>query len=157
MEKLTLFLFSRNPKTKRKEDETMFNVLYKDDNGRQWVQECLTASSFEYFTAALKASNIDFDIKEVDDKKFQLCECAFTHDDVELIEKGKKDPYTFADPNNIAKPGDIVLVQLKDGKQKNVYVMNVRNASISEIRAFCAKIGYKKLGKVLKLIFRPRK
>ena len=135
----------------------MFNVLYKDGEGRPFVMECLTDQSFEHFTTALKNANIPFDVKEVDDRKVQLVACAFSLDDVELIEQSKKEPYTFADPENIAKPGDVVKVQCTDGRQKNVYVVSVSLATVPEIREFCAKIGYKKLGKVIKLVFRPKR
>ena len=48
-------------------------------------------------------------------------------------------------------------VQCTDGRQKNVYVVSVSLATVPEIREFCTKIGYKKLGKVIKLVFRPKR
>ena len=123
-----------------------FQVLYKME-GHNFVQTFHDRFGKNDFVSILRNMGIQATVIERDDRKFQVCKVAFDLNDVR--------EYTFADPDKLAKPGDIVEVQCADGRIKNALVKSTSFMTIDEIKAFCNSIGYKKLGRVQKFVWRP--
>lgn len=124
-----------------------FNVLYKDGEGRNFVMERLNVEQKDNFVRALDNSGISYNVVERPIRNIHIVSVIFKLDDTTV--------YTFEDPDNIARIGDIVEVECTDGRRKNVLVKAAGMRSTEEVSAFCTKIGYPKLGKVTKLVWRP--
>lgn len=126
----------------------MFQILYASD-GYKFATQYLTEDQKENYVRALTNAGITFDILEREDKKINVVSVIFKLDDTTT--------YTFEDPDGLARVGDIVEVECTDGRRKNVLVKVAGLRTRDEINAFCAKIGYPKLGKVVKRVWRPNK
>lgn len=124
----------------------MYQILYCSE-GHNFATEYLTETQKENFTRVLDNAGIQFDVIEREDKKINVVSVIFKLDDTTT--------YTFEDLNNIAQAGDIVEVECTDGRRKLVLVKAAGKRTREQIDAFCAKIGYKALGKVMKLVWRP--
>ena len=127
----------------------MFNVLYRDQEGRNFVLECLNVEQKDNFIRALDNAGISYSVIEREDRKIQVISVIFNLDDTKT--------YTFEDPKKLAKIGDIVEVECTDGRHKNALVKAAGMRTKDEINAFCAKIGYKSLGTTTKLVWSSRK
>lgn len=124
----------------------MFQILYRSE-GYEFATECLTEDQKDNYVRILTNAGITFDIFEREDKKINVVSVVFKLDDTMM--------YTFEDPDNIAQVGDIVEVECTDGRHKLVLVKAAGKRTREQIDAFCAKIGYKTLGKVVRLAWRP--
>lgn len=124
----------------------MFDILYKDGEGRDFVLEQLNVAQKDNFTSALKNAGISFEVIDREEKKTHVISVIFNLNDSFM--------YTFSDKNNIAKVGDIVEVKCVDGRKKNALVKATGFRTKEQIREFCAKIGYITLGETTKLVWR---
>lgn len=124
----------------------MFDVLYKNDSGCNFVLEQLNATQKDNFVTTLNNAGIKYKIIEREEKKIHLISVVFNLNDSTM--------YTFYDKNNIAVVGDIVEVQCTNGHKKNALVKAAGFRTREQINTFCAKIGYKTLGVTTKLVWR---
>lgn len=127
----------------------MFQVMFKDENGRNIMSPAMEDSAKTAYLQVLKNSGIEYYVLDCEAQKHQVVSVIFKLDDTNM--------YTFDDPNNIAKVGDIVEVECTDGRRKNVLVKAVGMRTDAQIAEYCKKIGYKALGKVIRLVWRPGK
>lgn len=127
----------------------MFDVLYKDNTGRSFVLEQLNAAQKDNFVNTLKNAGITYEVIQREEKKTHVVSVVFDLNNTTL--------YTFADKKNVANIGDIVEVECTDGRRKNALVKAAGFRTREEIATFCAKIGYKKLGDTIKVVWSTRK
>lgn len=128
----------------------MFQVLYKDNNGRQFTYNCKSDEDKEDFVKILSAADIEWYVRELNSTaEYQVAYVAFSIDDAELILAGKKDPYTFADPEKFATGAKVVKVELEDGRKKNVIPVWTNMKTVPEMFQIAHKLGRKKLCKVI--------
>lgn len=125
----------------------MIRVLYNDEHGRSWAQDCVTEEVKNNFINVLENTGIKYTTVEVADKTYQIVQCAFKLEDVVA-----KRFYTFADPDELAKKAYIVTVKLENGEEKPVYVNMVCRKTIDEIRELANSLGRKKLCRVIGVV-----
>lgn len=129
-----------------------YQINYKREDGYDFVQEVYSKKAADDFVKILTNAGIYCETKVIDDRVFQLCEVAFSLDDVVDIKAGKKKPYTFADPDKHGSRNGVVMVELEDGRQKPSYVVSVACKTVTEIKEIANGLGRKKLCKVIKKI-----
>ena len=126
----------------------IYQILMKDREGRNiLLPEQMQEQQADTFVQYLSNSGIEAIKIEHEEKKINVVSVVFKLDDTMM--------YTFEDPNNIAQVGDIVEVECTDGRKKLVLVKASGKRTRKQIDAFCAKIGYKTLRKVMRLVWRP--
>lgn len=132
----------------------MFQILMKDREGRSvLLQEQLSEEQADLFVERLSNSGISVTKVYRDPKKYQIVTVIYKSSDIH----DKTRQRTYADPDEIAKEGDIVLLQNTDGTTSEATVIETEKKTLEEIRTFCDSIGYRKLGKVIKLIWSPKR
>lgn len=126
----------------------VYQILMKDREGRNiLLPEQMREQQADTFVQYLSNSGIEAVKIKYEEKKINVVSVVFKLDDAMM--------YTFEDPDNIAQVGDIVEVECTDGRKKLVLVKASGKRTREQIDAFCAKIGYKTLGKVVRLVWRP--
>lgn len=126
----------------------LFQIIYRSE-GSEFATPCLTETQKDNFIGVLSNAGIQFEVLEREDKKTNVVSGIFKLDDTKT--------YVFEDPSNAAKPGDIVEVELVDGRRKNLFVKASGLKTKDEIKAYCLKIGYPTLGKVIRVVWSPKR
>ena len=135
-----------------------YQVIFRDEEGHDIASPIMEEQAKSIYVEMLKKNNIKYDIVERDPKKWHCARVVF---DLQLIDTAKKaikenkdadGVYTFGDPDCLAEEDKVVKVECTDGRVKNAYVVGIWLASATEIKNFKTRIGYKKLGIVVKKI-----
>lgn len=137
----------------------MFQILFKDDNGcNVLMQDRMTEEMADVTIQRLSNSGINAVKVNATEKKWHLAKVVF---DLQLIPAAKKaikegrdmkGLYTFGDPKELAKENSAVEVECTTAEKKVAFVVGIWLATAEEIKSFKAKIGYPKLGLVIKEI-----
>jgi len=137
----------------------MFQILFKDSEGRNvLMRDRMTEEMADVTIQRLSNSGISAVKVNAAEKKWQLAKVVF---DLQMIPAAKKaikegkdikGLYTFGDPDKTAKDNSAVMVECTTGEKKVAYVVGLWMATTEEIKSFKAKIGYPKLGLVIKEI-----
>jgi len=122
----------------------MFNVIYKNDEGLNFVYPCSDEKQRDHFVSVLTNAGIEYDVKETTaEMYYQICGCLF---------KSDGQIYTYVRPEGDAKPGMSAAVVVMDSygheSTKEVVIVDTRKASVSEIRAIAQRLGRDKLGRI---------
>jgi len=122
----------------------MFNVIYKNDEGLNFVYPCSDEKQRDHFVSILTNTGIEYDVKETTaEMYYQICGCLF---------KSDGQIYTYVRPEGDAKPGMSAAVVVMDSygheSTKEVVIIDTKKASVSEIRAIAQRLGRDKLGRV---------
>lgn len=132
----------------------MFQILIKDEEGRDVLQSPqFEEKEADFIIEKLSESGISATKVFRETKKFQIIKVVYRLEDIENEEKWR----TYADPDELAKEGDKVLLQNTDGTTSTALVVKTENQTLEEIRAFCDSIGYRKLGKIIKVLWSPKR
>lgn len=128
----------------------MFQIMYSDSEGRKFATERLDKVQCEHFCNCLRNAGISYEIANREDKQHLACKVVFNL--MDIADKNKV--YTFVDESNSSKPGDVVEVSCVDWRRKNALIINTELKTTDELIEFCKEIGYEKLGRVNKLVWR---
>lgn len=132
----------------------MFQILLKDQEGRDVLMpDQLDEASADIFIERLSNSGISAAKVFRESKKYQIIKVVYRLEDIENEKKWR----TYADPDELAKEGDKVLLQNTDGTTSTALVVKAEKQTLEEIRAFCDSIGYRKLGKIIKILWSPKR
>jgi len=142
----------------------MYQVEFVKD-GRRFATPTITETQKDVFIQGLGLKEDEYTVLERPDKKWHCVKVVF---DMQKIEDGltavangtdgdKNWIYTFGDPTEEANVMDAVKVQCTNGDIRTAFVVGVWLATADEIKAFKLKIGYKKLGVVIKKIIKKIK
>ncbi len=132
----------------------MFQILIKDEEGRDVLQpEQFDEKEANFIVEKLTESGIFATKVFSETKKFQIIKVVYRLEDIENEKKWR----TYADPDELAKEGDKVLLQNTDGTTSTALVVKTEKQTLEEIRAFCDSIGYRKLGKIIKVLWSPKR
>lgn len=132
----------------------MFQILLKDQEGRDVLMpDQLDEASADIFIERLSNSGISAAKVFRESKKYQIIKVVYRLEDIENEKKWR----TYADPDELAKEGDKVLLQNTDGTTSTALVVKAEKQTLEEIRAFCDSIGYRKLGKIIKVLWSPKR
>lgn len=132
----------------------MFQILIKDEEGRDVLQSPqFEEKEADFIVEKLSESGISATKVFRETKKFQIIKVVYRLEDIENEKKWR----TYADPDELAKEGDKVLLQNTDGTTSTALVVKTEKQTMEEIRAFCDSIGYRKLGKIIKVLWSPKR
>ena len=132
----------------------MFQILFKDQEGRDVLMpDQLDEASADIFIERLSNSGISAAKVFRESKKYQIIKVVYRLEDIENEKKWR----TYADPDELAKEGDKVLLQNTDGTTSTALVVKTEKQTLEEIRAFCDSIGYRKHGKIIKVLWSPKR
>ena len=132
----------------------MFQILIKDEEGRDVLQSPqFEEKEADFIVEKLSESGISATKVFRETKKFQIIKVVYRLEDIENEKKWR----TYADPDELAKEGDKVLLQNTDGTTSTALVVKTEKQTLKEIRAFCDSIGYRKLGKIIKVLWSPKR
>ena len=132
----------------------MFQILLKDQEGRDVLMpDQLDEASADIFIERLSNSGISAAKVFRESKKYQIIKVVYRLEDIENEKKWR----TYADPDELAKEGDKVLLQNTDGTTSTALVVKTEKQTLEEIRAFCDSISYCKLGKIIKVLWNPKR
>lgn len=132
----------------------MFQILIKDREGHDvLLPEQMSEEQADLFVERLTNSGIKADKVFREDKKYQVVTVIYKPADIHDKTKWR----TYVDPDEIAKEGDIVLLQNTDATTSEATVIKVEKQTLEWIRKLCDKIHYRKLGKVIKLVWSPKR
>ncbi len=137
----------------------MFQILFKDAEGYDvLMSDQMTEEMADITVQRLSNSGISAVKVKAAEKKWPLAKVVF---DLQLIPSAKKaikngtemkGVYTFGDPDKIAKEDSAVVVECTTAEKKVAYVVGLWQATAEEIKAFKTRIGYSKLGLVVKKV-----
>lgn len=134
----------------------MFQILMKDSEGRDvLMREQMPENEANKIIESLRNSGVEATKVSFADRKWHCANVVFDMQSIDAAKKSFKSGreifgmYTFGDPNNLAKEGEIVKVKCTDGRVKNAYVVGIWLATATEINQFKTKIGCEKLGLVM--------
>ena len=131
-----------------------FQILLKDEEGRDVLQpQQFTEEEADFIVEKLSESGISATKVFRETKHYQIIKVVYRLEDIENEKKWR----TYADPDEIAKEGDKVLLQNTDGTTSTALVVKTEKQTLEEIRAFCNSIGYRKLGKIIKVLWSPKR
>lgn len=132
----------------------MFQILVKDAEGRNVLQSPqFEEKEADFIVEKLSESGISATKVFRETRKFQIIKVVYRIEDIENEKKWR----TYADPEELAKEGDKVLLQNTDGTTSTALVVKTEKQTLEEIRAFCDSIGYRKLGKIIKVLWSPKR
>ena len=132
----------------------MFQILVKDAEGRNVLQSPqFEEKEADFIVEKLSESGITATKVFRETKKFQIIKVVYRLEDIENEKKWR----TYADPDELVKEGDKVLLQNTDGTTSTALVVKTEKQTLEEIRAFCDSIGYRKLGKIIKVLWNPKR
>lgn len=128
-----------------------YQILYKLA-GKNFAQTFYDEFQRDNFLKVLDNIGTEGIVIERDDRKFQLAHVVFKLEDIELVKKGERSTYTFADPEKHAKAGTVVKAAMINGEIKPVYVVSTEMKTVHEIQTLAQKLGRKKLCKIVETI-----
>ena len=132
----------------------MFQILVKDAEGRNVLQSPqFEEKEADFVVEKLSESGISATKVSCATKKYQVIKVVYRLEDIEDEKKWR----TYADPDEIAKEGDKVLLQNTDGTTSKALVVKTEKQTLEEIKAFCKTIGYRKLGKIIRVLWSPKR
>ena len=134
----------------------MFQILIKDEEGHDVLQpEQFDEKEADFIVEKLKESGISAVKVFREARKYQVIKVVYRLEDIENEKKWR----TYADPDELAKEGDIVLLQNTDANKSTskALVVKTEKQTLNEIKTFCKSIGYRKLGKIIKVLWSPKR
>lgn len=132
----------------------MFQILIKDEEGRDVLQSPqFEEKEADFIVEQLSESGISATKVFRETKKFQIIKVVYRLEDIENEKKWR----TYADPDELAKEGDKVLLQNTDRTTSEALVVKTEKQTLEWIRNFCDSIGYRKLGKIIKVLWSPKR
>lgn len=132
----------------------MFQILIKDEEGHDVLQpEQFDEKEADFIVEKLTESGISAIKVFREARKYQVIKVVYRLEDIENEKKWR----TYADPDELAKEGDKVLLQNTDGTTSTALVVKTEKQTLEEIRTFCKSIGYRKLGKIIKVLWSPKR
>ena len=132
----------------------MFQILIKDEEGRDVLQSPqFEERQADFVVQELTKSGITATKVFCETRRYQIIKVVYRLEDIEDEKKWR----TYADPDELAKEGDKVLLQNTDGTTSKALVVKTEKQTLDEIKAFCKSIGYRKLGKIIKVLWSPKR
>ena len=132
----------------------MFQILVKDKEGRDVLQSPqFNEEEADFIVEKLTESGISAVKVSREPRKYQVIKVAYRFEDIENEKKWR----TYVDPDEIAKEGDKVLLQNTDATTSSALVVKTEKQTLEEIKTFCDNIGYRKLGKIIKILWSPKR
>ena len=123
--------------------KSMFKIIFKDPNGRDWCKECDSIDQKNTYLKKLTDAGIESHV--IGEPTPQLCGCVFTTSSI---------VYSYVRYEGDAKPGDFAVVDVNEnGKptEKTVIIVDVRPTTLEECAALGRKFGRSTLVHIKKI------